>query len=230
MEDAVSAADEGALETKEADCERAVVEALLVRARMPHAMTRRVALLTLADCACNARIRGDNKCVQAFIDALEDEDTLVKTAAVTSLRKVALRSDERAVEALSNTALHDTEWQTRKSAIEALEAVALPGNEGVVEVFQELTRDKNSWIREAAVKALEILAPEADPRSIATASHTLHDSAWEVRRSAARTLMMLEPEGDGQDTVGPKVFGREDKSWFKMAEGYLRKPLFMPLR
>ena len=42
--------------------------------------------------------------------------------------------------------------------------------------------------------------------------------------------MMLEPEGDGQDTVAPKVFGREDKAWFKMAEGYLRKPLFMPLR
>mmetsp|Transcript_91367 Transcript_91367/g.133588 ORF Transcript_91367/g.133588 Transcript_91367/m.133588 type:complete len:96 (+) Transcript_91367:43-330(+) len=86
------------------------------------------------------------------------------------------------------------------------------------------------WIREAAVKALEIIAVEADPASIETVTAILQDSSWGVRRAAARTLMLLEPEGDRQDTVGPKVFGREDKNWYKDAEGYLRKPLFMPLR
>ena len=58
----------------------------------------------------------------------------------------------------------------------------------------------------------------------------MQDKSWEVRRTAAKTLMALEPEGDAQDTVAPKVFGKEDKAWFKNVEGFLRKPLFMPLR
>ena len=52
----------------------------------------------------------------------------------------------------------------------------------------------------------------------------------QVRRAAARTLMLLEPQGDRQDTVAPKVLGREDKRWFNDVQGFLRKPLFMPLR
>jgi len=49
-----------------------------------------------------------------LISALEDEDTMVKAAAVTSLRTVALPSDARAVEALSHTAMYDSEWQVRQ--------------------------------------------------------------------------------------------------------------------
>ena len=81
-----------------------------------------------------------------------------------------------------------------------------------------------------AVKAIEIVALEADASSIQTVTTNLQDTAWEVRRAAARTLMLLETEGDGQDTVAPKVFGKEDKAWYRNVEGFLRKPLFMPLR
>jgi hypothetical protein len=41
---------------------------------------------------------------------------------------------------------------------------------------------------------------------------------------------MLIFENLCQDTVGPKVFGKPDKEWWKQNEGYMRKPLFMPLR
>ena len=229
-EDAVLAADAHAFAVKEADADYVVIAALISRAKSESAMSRRQALQTLADTCCNARTRGDNAAILCLIDALQDADVLVRTAAINSLRKMALRGDERVLKALMHTALMDTEWQTRKAAIEAIEIVAVQGDTSVIAVLQDLSRDKNAWIREAAVKAIEIVALEADASSIQTVTTNLQDTAWEVRRAAARTLMLLETEGDGQDTVAPKVFGKEDKAWYRNVEGFLRKPLFMPLR
>ena len=66
----------------------------------------------------------------------------------------------------------------------------MQGDKQVVDAFQELSRDKNSWIREAAVKALEIIAIEDDEASKLTVTHNLQDSSWEVQaRSLAISLV-----------------------------------------
>ena len=120
-EEAVSAADEHAVATKEPDWERAVVGALVHRSHHPSAMTRRQALQTLATVLANTRLKGDNQGILAMLEALEDDDVLVRTAAVRSLRMTALNSDTRVVKGLVDTALYDSEWQTRKAAVEGLE-------------------------------------------------------------------------------------------------------------
>lgn len=120
-EEAVRAADEHATATKEEDWERAVIHAIIHRSHHESAMTRRQALQTLANVISNARLKGDNQAILAMLAGLEDNDVLVKTAAVQSLRKTALNSDARVVKGLIDTALYDTEWQTRKAAVEALE-------------------------------------------------------------------------------------------------------------
>ena len=62
-----------------------------------------------------------------------------------------------------------------------VQAIAIQGDKQVVDAFQELTRDKDSWIREAAVKALETIAIEDDELSKSTVTRNLQDSSWEVR-------------------------------------------------
>ena len=84
-------------------------------------MTRRQALQTLATVLANARLKGDNQGILAMLEALEDDDVLVRTAAVRSLRMTALNSDARVVKGLVDTALYGSEWQTRKAAVEGLE-------------------------------------------------------------------------------------------------------------
>ena len=50
-------------------------------------------------------------CVVINTQALEDEDVLVKTAAINSLRKTTIQNDARVLKGLVDTALYDSEWQ-----------------------------------------------------------------------------------------------------------------------
>ena len=70
-----------------------------------------------------------------------------------------------------------------------VQAIAVQGDKQVVDAFQELTRDTDSWIREAAVKALETIAIEDDERSKSTVTRNLQDSSWEVRENMIRSSM-----------------------------------------
>jgi HEAT repeat protein len=67
------------------------------------------------------------------------------------------------------------------------------GDKQVVDAFQELSRDKDAWIREAAVKALEIIAIEDDEASKLTVTHNLQDSSWEVQARSLAISFVLSP-------------------------------------
>lgn len=84
-------------------------------------------------------------------------------------------------------------------------------------------------VRETAVRAMERAANEGAEDALAAAESVMKDESWFVRRAAARTLTMLEPEGEAQSSVAAKVFGKEDKIWYREVAPYLTKPLFYPI-
>ena len=92
----------------------------------------------------------DAKVVEPFIQALKDEDELVRSRAVKAFGEIKI-GDTRAVDSLIQ-ALRDEWWEVRSEAAKALGEI---GDTKAIEPLTYATKDADSNVREEAAAALE---------------------------------------------------------------------------
>lgn len=116
----------------------------------------------------------------------------VAMQALETLRQVAGRGNERAVDAVA-ALLEDPpeDADAAVAAVETLGALSMPGDGRAIAALVAQLVSKNAHIRLAAVQALNTVAEEGDEYSIDALSLRLDDQDDAVRRAATRALMRI---------------------------------------
>lgn len=125
--------------------------------------------------------KGDESSVDALIQALDDEESLVRHEAIRALSKIG---DPRAVGALTDILCHDGDKDTRWWAAVALEEI---GDPAATEAFVRALQDKSASanVRSRAVSALDELG---NASVVPFLVEGLTDSEPEVQRAAAHAI------------------------------------------
>jgi HEAT repeat protein len=123
----------------------------------------------------------------ALINALDDDDSLVRCEAAEALRLNAdNQRPDRAIPAL-RAVLRDRSWVTRRAAARALGAYG-PRAESTVVDLEHATRDADPHVRSAGALALANVSPR-DPRTHAALRELMADPALSVEPFGSRVVM-----------------------------------------
>jgi len=123
----------------------------------------------------------------ALIDALGDEDSVVRCEAADGLAvDVDDRRSDRAIPALL-TALRDPSWATRCAAVRALGAFGSRA-ESTVGDLEHATHDADPHVRAAGALALAGVSPR-DPRTLIALRKLMADPALKIEPFARRVVM-----------------------------------------
>jgi len=129
-----------------------------------------------------------NRTLPILMEALKDEDTLVRQSAAIALERIG--PNARAAVPSLIEALKDQDANVRSRAARALGYVA-PDAETVVPPLIEALKDKHFAVRGHATVALGLLGAEAKA-AIPALIEALDDKEESVRRGAVKALQQIE--------------------------------------
>jgi len=137
--------------------------------------------------ACTRGMIGDERAIELLIDALHDNDPMVRKVAARALEMI---EDEKTVEILID-ALRSDDPGVR---IEAVWALGMIRNRGAVEpLIDALIQDDNPMVRDGAAHALGMIG---DERAVEPLISALHDDDSKVRDGAVHALVTILDDKD----------------------------------
>ncbi len=148
------------------------------------------------------KLGGDARGVEAFLDYVNNSNSIVREEGVSALGKIGHSS---AVEPLIQI-LSDESFFVRQSAVTSLGKI---GDARATEPLLPFLKDEDKDIREAAAQALGAIA---DSRAVESLVQTLKDESPRVRYEAAESLGKI---GDRR-AVEALMEATKDKGWIEI--------------
>ena len=102
--------------------------------------------------------KGNPQLISTVAAQLEDEDELVREAAVEGLAEIAEKGDQRAISAVAAMLEADQPYYVRTKAVQALGEIAEKGDQQAISLVAGKLEDERGSVRETTLQALAEIA------------------------------------------------------------------------